>query len=58
MSETGPLKRAAALRALDEVRHELYDRSLIVIVSDHGEGLGDHVETDHAIQLVCGQLRQ
>lgn len=29
----------------------LYDRSLIVLVSDHGEGLGDHGEAEHGILL-------
>lgn len=27
----------------------LYDRSLIVLLSDHGEGLGDHGEDEHGI---------
>lgn len=27
----------------------LYDRSLIVILSDHGEGLGDHGEDEHGV---------
>jgi arylsulfatase A-like enzyme/Flp pilus assembly protein TadD len=29
----------------------LYDPSLIVLVSDHGEGLGDHGETEHGLLL-------
>ncbi len=29
----------------------LYDRSLIVLVSDHGEGLGEHGEDEHGILL-------
>ncbi|HEX2062486.1 MAG TPA: sulfatase-like hydrolase/transferase, partial [Thermoanaerobaculia bacterium] len=29
----------------------LYDRALIVLVSDHGEGLGDHGEDEHGIFL-------
>ena len=29
--------------------HELYDRSTIVLVSDHGEGLGDHGEQEHGL---------
>lgn len=29
----------------------LYDRSLIVVLSDHGEGLGDHEEDEHGIFL-------
>ncbi len=32
-------------------RRALYDRSLIVLVSDHGEGLGDHGEEFHGILL-------
>jgi arylsulfatase A-like enzyme/cytochrome c-type biogenesis protein CcmH/NrfG len=37
------------LRALDESR--LYDDAVIVLVSDHGEGLGDHGEDEHGILL-------
>lgn len=29
----------------------LYDPSLIVVLSDHGEGLGDHVEQEHGLTL-------
>ena len=29
--------------------HQLYDRSTIVVLSDHGEGLGDHGETAHGL---------
>ena len=32
-------------------RRDLYDRSLIVFLSDHGEGLGDHGENEHGIFL-------
>jgi choline-sulfatase len=32
-------------------RRDLYDRSLIVFLSDHGEGLGDHGEDEHGILL-------
>ena len=39
-------KFIAALRARD-----LYDRALIVFLSDHGEGLGDHGEDEHGIFL-------
>lgn len=37
------------LAALD--RLGLYQRSLVVLVSDHGEGLGDHGEREHGILL-------
>ncbi|MFL6245366.1 MAG: sulfatase-like hydrolase/transferase [Thermoanaerobaculia bacterium] len=37
---------------LDFLRErDLYDRSLIVLFSDHGEGLGDHGEDEHGIFL-------
>src|SRR5439155_16604766 len=29
----------------------LYDRSLIILDSDHGEGLGDHGEAEHGVLL-------
>jgi choline-sulfatase len=29
--------------------HDLYDRSTIVLLSDHGEGLGDHGEQEHGL---------
>jgi arylsulfatase A-like enzyme/Tfp pilus assembly protein PilF len=29
--------------------HQLYDRSTIVLMSDHGEGLGDHGEQEHGL---------
>lgn len=32
-------------------RRGLYDRALIVLLSDHGEGLGDHGEEEHGILL-------
>jgi choline-sulfatase len=31
--------------------HQLYDRSTIVLLSDHGEGLGDHGEQQHGVFL-------
>ncbi len=37
------------LATLDE--RGLYDRALIVLVSDHGEGLGDHGEEEHGFLL-------
>lgn len=37
---------------LDHLRaKELYDRATIVLLSDHGEGLGDHGEDEHGIFL-------
>jgi choline-sulfatase len=39
-------------RFLDSLkRRGLYDRALIVFLSDHGEGLGDHGEDEHGIFL-------
>ncbi|MBI2222421.1 MAG: sulfatase-like hydrolase/transferase [Acidobacteria bacterium] len=39
-------------RLLDDLRAKrLYDRATIVLVSDHGEGLGDHGEDEHGIFL-------
>ncbi|HEX3127878.1 MAG TPA: sulfatase-like hydrolase/transferase [Thermoanaerobaculia bacterium] len=35
----------------DLKRLGLYDKALIVLVSDHGEGLGDHVEKEHGVLL-------
>ena len=32
-------------------RDGLYDRSIVLLVSDHGEGLGDHGEQEHGILL-------
>jgi choline-sulfatase len=31
--------------------HQLYDRSTIILLSDHGEGLGDHGEQQHGLFL-------
>ncbi len=37
---------------LDELkRRGVYDRALIVLLSDHGEGLGDHGEREHGVLL-------
>jgi choline-sulfatase len=39
-------------RLLDHLRAaDLYDRATIVLLSDHGEGLGDHGEDEHGIFL-------
>lgn len=37
--------------------HQMYDRSTIVLTSDHGEGLGDHGETDHGLFVYDEALR-
>lgn len=43
---------------LDELRRlEVYDESLIILLSDHGEGLGDHGEDEHGILLYETTLR-
>jgi arylsulfatase A-like enzyme/Flp pilus assembly protein TadD len=35
----------------DLKRQGIYDRALIILMSDHGEGLGDHGEDEHGIFL-------
>ena len=43
---------AAVGAFLDVLRKKgLYDRSLVVFLSDHGEGLGDHGEDEHGVFL-------
>lgn len=39
----------AILRSLEESK--VYDDALIILVSDHGEGLGDHGEDEHGVLL-------
>ena len=37
---------------IERLKHRgLYDRSLLIFLSDHGEGLGDHGEDEHGIFL-------
>jgi len=37
---------------LGQLKHDgLYDRAMILLASDHGEGLGDHGEQEHGILL-------
>ena len=37
---------------LDELRRlQVYDRAVIILLSDHGEGLGDHGELEHGMLL-------
>jgi arylsulfatase A-like enzyme len=38
-------------------RLDLYDRSLILLVSDHGEGLGEHGEQEHGVFLYRSTLQ-
>jgi choline-sulfatase len=38
-------------------RHQLYDRSTIVLTSDHGEGLGAHGEQGHGLFVYAESLR-
>lgn len=38
-------------------RAGLYDRALIVLLSDHGEGLGDHGEEEHGVFLYREAIR-
>lgn len=43
---------------LDHLRaKDLYDRATIILLSDHGEGLGDHGEDDHGIFLYREVMR-
>jgi len=43
---------AAVGAFLDELkRRGIYDRALVVFLSDHGEGLGDHGEDEHGVFL-------
>lgn len=43
---------------LDELRQlGVYDRALIVLLSDHGESLGEHGEDEHGVLLYTATLR-
>jgi len=49
---------AAVGELLEHLRAKgLYDRSVIVVTSDHGEGLGDHGEDQHSILLYVEAIR-
>ncbi len=37
-------------------RNGIYDRALVILLSDHGEGLGDHGEDEHGIFLYSEEL--
>jgi arylsulfatase A-like enzyme/Tfp pilus assembly protein PilF len=59
-SYDGEIAAADAIvgRFLDHLRQRaLYDRALVVLTSDHGEGLGDHGEDQHSILLYAEALR-
>jgi arylsulfatase A-like enzyme/cytochrome c-type biogenesis protein CcmH/NrfG len=43
---------------LDELKRlGIYDRALVVLLSDHGEGLGDHGEDEHGLLLYRESLQ-
>ncbi len=45
-------------RFLDRLRASgLYDGALVIVTSDHGEGLGDHGEAQHSILLYVEDIR-
>ena len=56
---TRPVRRRDRRRRRDRGRSpdraleglDVYDRALIVLLSDHGEGLGDHGEEEHGVLL-------
>ena len=44
-------------RLVDDLKARgLYDRTLIVVVGDHGEGLGEHLEEEHGFMLYNSTL--
>ncbi len=45
-------------RFLQELkRRRIYDKAIIILTSDHGEGLGDHGEQQHSVLLYTEALR-
>jgi tetratricopeptide (TPR) repeat protein len=45
-------------KLFDDLRARgLYDRSIVIVTSDHGEGLGDHGEDQHSILLYGEAVR-
>jgi choline-sulfatase len=45
-------------RLIDSLkRRQLYDDALVVLLSDHGEGLGDHGEQEHGLFLYRDTIR-
>ena len=58
-SYDGEIAKADAVvgRFLDSLKRSgIYDRALIILLSDHGEGLGDHGEDEHGIFLYMEDL--
>lgn len=52
------LADAAVARLLDYLQsHQLYDQSTVILLADHGEGLGDHGEQGHGLLLYDEALR-
>src|SRR6185295_7766833 len=37
--------------------HQLYDRSTVILLADHGEGLGDHGEQEHGLFVYDEAIR-
>jgi choline-sulfatase len=49
---------AAVGNFLDDLkRRGIYDRALVIFLSDHGEGLGDHGEDEHGVFLYREAIR-
>lgn len=49
---------AVVARLVEALRErDLYDRSTVIVLSDHGEGLGDHGEKEHGILLYREDLQ-
>ena len=49
---------AAVGRFLEDLkRRGIYDRALVIFLSDHGEGLGDHGEDEHGVFLYREAVR-
>jgi arylsulfatase A-like enzyme len=49
---------AAVGQVIDELkRQDIYEDALIILTSDHGEGLGDHGEKQHSVLLYTEMIR-
>jgi choline-sulfatase len=66
LQQAGPDSYDAAVRRADQLAgrfvqflkaRDLYDRAVIVLVSDHGEALGDHGESGHGLFLYDATMR-